>query len=160
MLKLERDRYSHEKLIPGITWIYDGINDSTYVDESEDSAFVIDTGMRNESLTDYIRKNITDKPLTLVVTHGHLDHSMHVAEFDRFYMSAKDDYLVAHKIISWTDFGQLQSHPSYISSDKPPGTHLLHRSICRSSPQVLLLFLPGFLSTSDGSFYRKNLQSC
>ena len=97
MLKLERDRYSHEKLIPGITWIYDGINDSTYVDESEDSAFVIDTGMRDESLTDYIRKNITDKPLTLVVTHGHLDHSMHVAEFDRFYMSAKDDYLVPEK---------------------------------------------------------------
>ena len=97
MHELLRDQYTHETIIPGITWIYDGINDSIYVDESEEAAFVIDTGMRDESLTDYIRQNITKKPLTLVVTHGHLDHSMKVAEFDRFYMSKKDDDIVPEK---------------------------------------------------------------
>ena len=97
MLSLEKGKYTHETLLPGITWIYDGINDSIYVDESDEAAFVIDTGMRDESLVDYIRRNITDKPLTLVITHGHLDHTMRVSEFDCFYMSAKDDFLVPEK---------------------------------------------------------------
>ena len=97
MHELTKGQYTHEELIPGITWIYDGINDSIYVDESDREAFVIDTGMRDESLTDYIRKNITKIPLTLAVTHGHLDHSMHVAEFDCFYMSEKDDHLIPEK---------------------------------------------------------------
>ncbi len=94
MHELERDKYTHEQVMPEITWIYDGINDSIYVDESETEAFVIDTGMRDENLTNYIREHITKKPLTLVVTHGHLDHSMKVSEFDCFYMSKKDDHLV------------------------------------------------------------------
>ena len=97
MLTLEKDKYTHDQMLPGITWIYDGINDSIYVDESEEEAFVVDTGMRDESLIDYIRQNITQKPLTCVLTHGHLDHSMKAGEFDRFYMSAKDDYLIPER---------------------------------------------------------------
>ena len=97
MLTLERDRYSHMEMLPGITWIYDGINDSIYVDEAEEEAFVIDTGMREESLTAYIRQHITEKPLTCVLTHGHGDHSMKVREFDRFYMSEKDDHLIPER---------------------------------------------------------------
>ncbi|MBR6323227.1 MAG: MBL fold metallo-hydrolase [Lachnospiraceae bacterium] len=94
MHELLKNQYTHETLLPGLTWIYDGINDSIYVDESDEAAFVIDTGMLDQNLTEYIRKNITEKPLTLVVTHGHGDHVMRAAEFGSFYMSAKDDRIL------------------------------------------------------------------
>lgn len=92
-MKLEAGKYTITELEPGITWLYDGINDSIYVDETEEAAWVIDTGMAPGCLMEELRK-VTEKPLTLVVTHGHLDHVMKAAEFDSFYMSSLDDRLV------------------------------------------------------------------
>lgn len=90
---MEKNKYTVTKITDEITWIYDGDNSSIYVDEAEDAAFVIDTGMAPTSLVEAIR-TVTDKPLTLVITHGHLDHSMKAAEFDKFYMSELDNHLI------------------------------------------------------------------
>ena len=96
-MELVQGKYTIIKLMDHIIWIYDGINDSIYVDEGEKEAFVIDTGMAEESLLSIIRKEVTDKPLKVVLTHGHLDHSMKVDEFDSFYMWEKDDHLIPEK---------------------------------------------------------------
>jgi len=86
--------YSKMQLQEGVTLIYDGINSSIYVLEGEGAAFVVDTGELNSNLVDYIRKEVTDAPLTLVLTHGHGDHALHANEFPEFCMSSEDDYLV------------------------------------------------------------------
>lgn len=35
----------------------------------------------------------TDKPVIVLVTHGHVDHAMGAAEFENVYMSHEDDYI-------------------------------------------------------------------
>ncbi len=90
---MEAHKYTVTKLTNEITWIFDGENCSIYVDESDEAAFVIDTGLAPGSILDVIR-TVTDKPLTLVLTHGHLDHTMKIREFGKFYMSELDNHLI------------------------------------------------------------------
>ena len=54
-----------------------------------EKALVIDTGFGKVKLLPEIAE-ITDKPVTLVCTHGHGDHTGGVGEFESFYISAKD----------------------------------------------------------------------
>lgn len=56
----------------------------------EKCAAVIDTGYGEVDLRGYIEKNITDKPLICLNTHGHFDHVGGDAQFDVTYISEKD----------------------------------------------------------------------
>lgn len=62
---------------------------SVFVIEGNDKALVIDTGDRFEDLTSLIRM-VTDKPLTLVLTHMHGDHTGSINEFDNLYYHPAD----------------------------------------------------------------------
>jgi len=60
-----------------------------YLLEGENKALLIDTGMGAIPL-DKICKELTEKPVTVVLTHGHVDHIGSSGLFDDVYMSHAD----------------------------------------------------------------------
>lgn len=63
---------------------------SIFVLVGEEKAMVIDTGSGIGDLPAVIAK-ITDKPIVLVITHAHGDHTGGLGWFDEYYMSAIDE---------------------------------------------------------------------
>lgn len=75
------------------TWnISDYFLDNYYLAVGDEYAALIDTGAGIGSIIDDVRK-ITDKPIKVLLTHGHLDHLGGMYAFDSAYMHPKDDAL-------------------------------------------------------------------
>jgi glyoxylase-like metal-dependent hydrolase (beta-lactamase superfamily II) len=66
---------------------------SIYVLIGESKALVIDAGTTMTNLTASIRR-VTDKPFELALTHGHIDHTGAIHEFDHLYMHEADRYMI------------------------------------------------------------------
>lgn len=81
-------------IMPGVWEIIDRTTDSSnsvdiYLVEGTEKALVIDAGVSGSDLAGYI-KTLTDKPLELVLTHGHPDHVASAYQFNKVYMSSRD----------------------------------------------------------------------
>ena len=75
------------------TWnISDYFLDNYYVAVGDEYAALIDTGAGIGNIIDDVRK-ITDKPIKVLLTHGHLDHLGGMYAFDEAYMHERDDKL-------------------------------------------------------------------
>lgn len=61
-----------------------------YVIVGDNSALLIDTGFGGHNLSSYIKENITEKPLTVVNSHYHPDHSGSNSEFPHVYIEEAD----------------------------------------------------------------------
>lgn len=61
-----------------------------YLVEGTKKAALIDTGSGFGALRAAVGR-MTDKPLIVLLTHGHTDHAMGAAEFDKVYMNHADD---------------------------------------------------------------------
>ena len=60
-----------------------------YLVEGTERAALIDTGYGIGDLKGYI-KTLTEKPLIVLITHGHLDHVAGAGQFEQVYMSHAD----------------------------------------------------------------------
>jgi len=60
-----------------------------YLIEGSEKAMLIDAGESKSDLKGFIRR-LTDKPVELLITHGHGDHAVGVYQFEKVYMSHKD----------------------------------------------------------------------
>lgn len=73
------------------TWnISDYFLDNYYVAVGDEYAALIDTGAGIGNIVDDVRK-ITDKPIKVLLTHGHLDHLGGMYAFEEAYMHERDD---------------------------------------------------------------------
>ena len=63
--------------------------DNIYLIEGEDSALLIDTGIGVADLVSTVRK-LTDKPLIVIITHGHPDHCGSNYQFEKVYIHPAD----------------------------------------------------------------------
>lgn len=81
--------YQPEKINDKITRIWDVSRTAMYLIEGSDSALLVDTGVGVGSLRAAV-ESITDKPVTVILTHGHVDHAMGAGEFDRVYLDPAD----------------------------------------------------------------------
>ena len=71
-----------------------------YLAEGKEKAVLIDTGCGLGDLRSYV-KSLTDKPITVLLTHGHLDHAPGAVQFEKVYMSPLDlDIYNAHHVIN------------------------------------------------------------
>ena len=71
-----------------------------YLAEGEEKAVLIDTGCGLGDLRSYV-KSLTDKPITVLLTQGHLDHAPGAVQFEKVYMSPLDlDIYNAHHVIN------------------------------------------------------------
>ena len=78
------------------TWVGNGhycYNESVYVLEGEERALVIDAGVYIPFL-DRIVATLTDKPVTLALTHGHGDHVGSVGCFPEVWLNSADTGLM------------------------------------------------------------------
>ena len=84
--------FKTEKVTGRITRIYAFATELMYLVEGTEKAVLIDTGSGIGSLKACVEQ-LTDKPVIVLVTHGHVDHAMGAAEFENVYMSHEDDYI-------------------------------------------------------------------
>lgn len=72
--------YQSEVLFPGLTRIWDVARTAMYLVEGTEKAVLLDTGVGVGDLKELVGE-LTDKPVTVLVTHGHVDHAMGAAGF-------------------------------------------------------------------------------
>lgn len=96
-----------EKISPTVTRIHGITDEQMYLIEGNNRAALIDTGSGVGSLRTYV-EGLTDKPIFVLLTHGHVDHAMGAPEFDTVYMSRKDRYI-------YEDHCNMQLRREYLS---------------------------------------------
>lgn len=97
--------------------ILDAGNSSFYVVEGEEKAAVIDTGITVGAKILPVIRELTDKPLLLVITHAHPDHMYHIDEFDEVYMCHDEkkmdpetlNVLTAGKLKPWEEIHDIRT---------------------------------------------------
>lgn len=96
------DRYLTATVIePGVTVLETYDKTTMYLVEGDSSALLIDTGTDCPGLAGTVAK-LTDKPVTVVLTHGHFDHAGNIREFDEVYMHPADTVLDVPQLRSYT----------------------------------------------------------
>ena len=81
--------YKHDKTADGIIRIASLSGEWMYLVEGEDQAVLIDTSVGYGDFGNYV-KELTDKPLSVILTHGHVDHAMGAGCFDSVHMHPAD----------------------------------------------------------------------
>lgn len=105
-------KFHSEKISEHITRIYGLTEEQMYLVTGSKKAALIDTGSGAGSLRSYV-ETLTDKPVTVLLTHGHVDHAMGAPEFDTVYMSREDDYIYSQHCELEARKGYLSQSPDF-----------------------------------------------
>lgn len=81
--------YTSKKINENLTMIRSLSGEIMYLLESKDTCALIDSCVGVGHLKEYV-ETLTQKPIALFLTHGHIDHAMGAPDFDKVYMSHKD----------------------------------------------------------------------
>jgi glyoxylase-like metal-dependent hydrolase (beta-lactamase superfamily II) len=84
--------FKAEKLSDRVTRIFAPCTELIYLVEGDERAALLDSGSGIGSLKNFVA-TLTDKPITVLCTHGHIDHAMGAPEFDDVYLNKVDDYI-------------------------------------------------------------------
>lgn len=108
--------FTSEKVTERVTRIFAFNTELAYLVEGEDRALLIDTASGYGFLREYVDR-LTDKPFTVLCTHGHVDHALGSADFDEVYLSPADEGVYARHssmefrthdaTLMWPDFPRL-----------------------------------------------------
>ena len=83
------DGYEIEKIDEGLWAIDDKMGCSMYLVEGKNKALLFDTGVQEGKILPML-KSLTDKPISLALTHAHIDHMYHADEFEEVYLHERD----------------------------------------------------------------------
>ena len=81
--------YKHEKASEHITAIRSATHEIMYLIEGSEYALLVDTCAGYGNLKEYV-EGLTDLPLKVVITHGHVDHALGAPDFKGVYMNHRD----------------------------------------------------------------------
>lgn len=84
--------FQTEKISEHIIRIHAFSSELMYLVVGNERAALLDTGSGIGSLRTCVER-LTSLPVTVLLTHGHVDHAMGAAEFDQVYMNRADDYI-------------------------------------------------------------------
>jgi glyoxylase-like metal-dependent hydrolase (beta-lactamase superfamily II) len=82
--------FKSEKISESVTRIFGPTGELMYLVEGTEKAALIDTGTGVGNLSEYV-KELTDKKITVILTHGHVDHASGAPNFEEVYMNHADD---------------------------------------------------------------------
>lgn len=82
--------FKSEKISESVTRIFGPTGELMYLVEGSNKAALIDTGTGVGDLSEYV-KALTDKTITVIITHGHVDHASGAPNFEEVYMNHADD---------------------------------------------------------------------
>lgn len=89
-------------------WLMNDNNSATgFVVIGSEKAAVIDTMNGNEDISSVVRK-ITDLPVIVINTHGHMDHIYGDAYFGEAYLHP-DDFALARESYSYSDYWKIKN---------------------------------------------------
>lgn len=83
------EKFTSERLSDRLWRLKDAYGVAMYLVEGAERACLIDTGYGIKGLRAYV-ESLTDKPVFVLLTHGHVDHAFGAAEFDEVHMSHRD----------------------------------------------------------------------
>lgn len=86
---METGYFTSEKVSEHITRIEAPCGVCVYLAEGTKKAALLDTAFGIGDLKSYV-ETLTDKPLEVMLSHGHLDHAGGAAQFNTVYLSPKD----------------------------------------------------------------------
>ena len=89
------DFYRTEKVTDRITAIISLTGEIMYLVNGEKRSLLIDTCVGAGNLRDFVEK-LTEKPLTVLLTHGHVDHAMGAPEFTGNYGKKECEIYMNH----------------------------------------------------------------
>ena len=81
--------FKPEKVTDHITAIWTGCGEVLYFIEGKTRGLLMDTSLGVGHLKELV-DSLTDKPYDVVLTHGHVDHSLGAPEFGTVYLNHKD----------------------------------------------------------------------
>lgn len=81
--------FTSEQITKHVTRITEITGTHMYLAEGEERALLVDTGCGIGDLAGYIR-NLTEKPVTVICTHGHMDHAGGTEQFEKVYLNRED----------------------------------------------------------------------
>lgn len=104
------DNYIVKQLLPGI-WRFTDKPEHPYVDiylvEGKEKALLVDAGDSKTDLSNYLRQ-FTKKPIELLITHGHGDHTANMDQFDCVYMNHIDIEVLKTKFNQHVDESKIK----------------------------------------------------
>ncbi len=86
--------FKSKKLSDSLTRIYGATGECMYLVTGKERALLVDTGTGIGDLKAYV-ETLTDKPLTVAMTHGHVDHVQGASQFEEYYLNQKDRFLLS-----------------------------------------------------------------
>lgn len=85
-----------EPVMPRMTRIRSVADTMMYLVEGDDRALLVDTGYGVGNLREFVG-TLTDKPVVVVLTHGHVDHALGARGFEEVYLNPLDrEVYLAH----------------------------------------------------------------
>ncbi len=81
--------FTYVEAFPGVRHITDAMGVSMTLVEGTEHALLIDAGYGTEDVASFIR-TLTERPVSVLLTHGHHDHVLGARWFPRTMMSAED----------------------------------------------------------------------
>lgn len=105
-------QFHSEKISEHVTRIYGLTGEQMYLVCGSQRAALIDTGSGAGSLRNYV-ETLTDKPVIVLLTHGHVDHAMGAPEFDAVYMNRLDDHIYGQHCDLEVRKGYLSQSPDF-----------------------------------------------
>lgn len=109
--------FTAQRLPNGVTEITDLSGVHCFLVEGRDKALLIDTMTGLRGLPAFVA-TLTDLPVEVALTHGHMDHAGGVFEFGRCYIHPAD--------IPMLDGRTLPARVGYVRGQLPPGLSLIH----------------------------------
>lgn len=105
-----RNIFRVERIVSGVWRIDDYFMASCYLIEGPDRALLIDTGMGTGDFNGLIR-SLTSKPITLAITHPHVDHMFHASLFSEVYLykDAIPNYNMFYKQMETEDYSRFEN---------------------------------------------------
>ena len=88
--------FESREVLPGVHHIKDAMGVCMTLIEGDKAALLVDTGYGTEDVSAFIR-SLTDKPLTVLLTHHHHDHTLGSRWFDKTVMFPED-------MVQWSVF--------------------------------------------------------
>ncbi|MBU3161712.1 MBL fold metallo-hydrolase [Clostridium frigoris] len=82
--------FKSKKISESIIRIFGPTDELMYLVEGDKKAILIDTGTGVGNLSEYVNK-LTNKKITVILTHGHVDHASGAPNFDDVYMNHADE---------------------------------------------------------------------
>ena len=88
-----KSRFKSRKITENLTRIIGATGECMYLAVGKERALLVDTGTGIGDLKGYV-ETLTDKPLTVAMIHGHLDHVQGVSQFGEYFLNQKDLFLL------------------------------------------------------------------